>query len=142
MRRLTRRALFAAAVALAVAALASCGDDDEATGDGSALAERTFEAGEVTVKITPAKIEGGGASFEIAFDTHTVELDLDIVANAGLTVGGTEWPVAGWDGAGPGGHHREGTLRFDAAGASTGTAVLTIAGLAEPVEASWTLEGH
>ena len=38
-----------------------------------------------------------------------------------------------------GGHHREGTLTFSAAGPANGDAVLTIEGLDEPATARWAL---
>ncbi|HEX7165531.1 MAG TPA: hypothetical protein VF230_00990 [Acidimicrobiales bacterium] len=73
------------------------------------------------------------------FDTHSVELDLDVAASARLVVDGTPWTAPVWDGTGPSGHHREGTLRFTATGDSTGTAELTIAGLPELVRVTWDL---
>ena len=59
-------------------------------------------AGEVTVKITPVRIAADAAVFEVVFDTHSVELDLDVTSNARLTVAGTNWPEATWQGSGPG----------------------------------------
>lgn len=133
---------LAAVTAAGIALLAGCGtgDDDKAALAGR-LAPRTVEAGAVTVKVTPVRIDDRGASFEVAFDTHSVDLDLDVAGAATLTVGGAPWSSATWDGAGgPDGHHREGMLRFDPAGAATGTVELTIDGLPAPVQASWTLE--
>jgi hypothetical protein len=93
----------------------------------------------VTVTITPTRIDATGAEFAVAFDTHSVDLDLDVAANAALTVDGTDWTDPSWDGAAPGGHHREGTIRFTASGPARGDAVLTIRGLDELVTATWTL---
>jgi hypothetical protein len=93
----------------------------------------------VTVTITPTRIDAEGAELIVAFDTHTVDLDLDVAAHTAPTVDGTDWVDAAWDGAGPGGHHRQGTIRFTAGGPASGDAVLTIGGLDEPVTASWTL---
>jgi hypothetical protein len=70
--------------------------------------------------------------------SHTVDLDLDVAANAALTVDDTDWVDTTWDGAGPGGHHRQGTIRFTAGGRLSGDAVLTIGGLDEPVTVRWT----
>jgi hypothetical protein len=137
MRRVTHR-LAITALVLATAVLAGCGGDEAAP--PGALPARTVEAGEVTVKITPQQITTDGASFSVVFDTHSVELDLDVVAASQLVVDGERWTAASWDGAGPGGHHREGTLTFDAVGDASGTAVLTIDGLPESVEATWDLE--
>ena len=142
MRRLTRRLALPGIVAATVVLLAACGSDDPATPTDAVLPARTVEAGEVTVKIEPTGITSSGAAFKVVLDTHSVELDLDVAAGATLVVDGTEWPAATWDGPGAGGHHREGTLTFDAAGEPTGTAELTISGLDEPVEATWDLDAR
>lgn len=142
MRRLTRRLALTGVLLLSAVVLGGCGGDDggeTATGP-SRFPTRTVEAGAVTVKITPQQVTGDGASFTVVFDTHSVDLDLDVADTAGLVVDGQEWTAATWDGAGPGGHHREGTLSFDAAGEPNGSAVLTIVGLPEPVQATWDLE--
>lgn len=107
----------------------------------SSLPARTVEAGAVSVKLQPLRLDAGGATFKVSFDTHSVALDLDVARQARLVVGTTTWPVAGWSGDGPGGHHREGELRFSPGGPANGTATLSIAGLPKPVTASWTLEG-
>jgi hypothetical protein len=130
-----RVSLLVVAVALTVA-LAACGSDAP-TATATGLDKRTVEAGAVKVTIAPARVDGAGASFGIAFDTHTEDLALDVAASAALTVGGTPWTGATWAGAGPGGHHREGTLTFTAAGAPKGEVILTIEGLDQPVRASW-----
>ena len=118
--------------------VAACGGDKEPATRAS-LAERKVVAGEVTVTIQPVRIAQDGAEFKIVLDTHSVELDLDVAGAARLVVDGTEWRGATWDGAGPGGHHREGTLRFSAGGPPAGDAVLTISGLDRPTAARWTL---
>jgi heat shock protein HslJ len=134
VRRLTP---LLAASALAIV-LAACGSDDPpAALDG--LDTRTVTVGEVEVTITPTRLEDTGASFTVAFDTHSVDLDLDIADTATLTVDGQAWTDPSWNGPGPGGHHREGTLTFTAAGRATGDAVLTIEGLDEPATARWAL---
>ena len=103
----------------------------------SSLPVRTIEAGAVTVKVEPRQLDAAGAVFKVTFDTHSVDLDQDLIRQARLVVGDTTWPVTGWSGDGPGGHHREGELRFAGAGPATGTAILTIDGLPEPVAATW-----
>lgn len=101
---------------------------------------RTSAVLDVDVKIGPRQLDDQGAVFTITLDTHFVELSAD-VTRASLAVGDTEWPVEGWSGDGPGGHHREGELRFRAGGPAAGTATLTIPGLPEPVEVTWDLTG-
>jgi hypothetical protein len=138
-RRLISLTLTAAVVAGAVAFVATRDGDDSASSAsaGSSLATRTQDAGEVTVKATLRQLDGAGAVAHLVFDTHAVELDLDVAAGATLTVDGAAWPTSGWEGDGPGGHHREGELRFEAAGPAGGDAVLSIDGLSEPLTFRW-----
>lgn len=134
MRRLT---LLLVAGALALV-LAACGSDDAPVA-ATGLDTQTVTVGEVEVTITPTRVDDTGAAFAVAFDTHSVDLDLDIADTATLTVDGRAWNDPTWDGTGPGGHHREGTLTFTAASPATGDAVLTIEGLDEPATARWAL---
>ena len=127
------------AVAGLVPVLDGCGsakrsDNGAAKNSG---ADRTIEAGSVTVKLQLRRLNGDGAVFKIVFDTHDVELDQDMAQEAHLVVGKTLWPTAEWSGEGVGGHHRQGELRFTAAGPAKGVATLTIDGLPQPVSATW-----
>jgi hypothetical protein len=79
---------------------------------------------------------GQGAVLDVALDTHSEELSMDL-DSAQLQVDGITWPITGWDGDGPGGHHREGELRFEAAGPVAGTARLALGGFGEPVDVDW-----
>ena len=142
MRSLIRPAVIVLAVGVLV--LGACGQDDgggDTTASGPALPARTVEAGEVTVELAPVRIDETGAEFEVTFDTHSVELGLDVARAARLSVGGADWGRPTWSGGGPGGHHREGRLRFKRGGDPSGTARLNIVGLPAPVTATWTLEG-
>lgn len=71
-------------------------------------------AGEVTIEVKPEElISGQPARFKVSFDTHSEELDFEVAEIASLsgkTGGDYGQPI--WDGAGPGGHHRQGTLMF------------------------------
>lgn len=136
-----RRLLIVPATIGLVLAGAACGGGTTSASPtgGAALASKTVEAGAVTVKIEPLRIDGTGAEFKLTFDTHSVELDFDVARNASLTVAGTSWGGPVWSGDGPSGHHREGRVRFDAAGPATGSAVLALAGLPAPVTATWSL---
>ena len=142
-----RRRLIPAATALVVLVagglfLAARG----ANGGGPAadtsmgLATRTLSAGDIDIKIEPRQLDDQGAAFAVTLDTHSTGLSMDLAA-AELVVASASWPVNGWDGDGPSGHHREGDLRFDAAGPATGTARLVLPGFSEPVEVTWELEG-
>lgn len=79
-------------------------------------AQRSSASG-VTVEITPQNLAAGAGSwdFKVVLDTHSAELNDDLVRTATLIgdKGGRYAPVT-WEGAGPGGHHREGVLRFNA----------------------------
>ena len=70
----------------------------------------------VTVKVT-AKSIGLPASqweFAVVLDTHSADLSDDLSQSATLTTDdGRTFKPAGWLGAPPGGHHREGVLTFD-----------------------------
>ena len=70
----------------------------------------------VTVKVTP-KALGAAESrweFSIVLDTHSADLNDDLVGSASLTTDdGRTLKPANWTGAAPGGHHREGVLAFD-----------------------------
>ena len=112
---------------------------DKVGASTSTLATRDVKAGSVTVKVQPIQFDAGGAVFKVSFDTHSVDLDQDLNSQPRLTVSGIAWPIVGWSGDGPGGHHRAGELRFTAVGTPTGSASLSIEGLPGPVIATWAL---
>lgn len=100
-----RLLLFCAMAALAVAAGAA------------EIDARTSYADGVTVKVTPKLVAPGAAEWEFAvsLDTHVKSLDDDLAKSAVLVDSkGGRYPALGWHGAQPGGHHREGVLRFKA----------------------------
>jgi len=138
-------ALAAVAVVLIVAgglfAWRSTATSSAKVSSPTALPARNIDAGEVSVKIQPRQLDARGAVFEVSLETHSGALDLDVASRARLVVGSTTWPVTGWSGDGPGGHHRSGQLRFAPAGDARGTAKLTIGGLSTPVTASWSVGG-
>lgn len=70
----------------------------------------------VTVKVTPKAIGTGASEWEFAvvLDTHSADLNDDLVKSAVLLVDGNELRPVSWTGAAPGGHHREGVLKFPA----------------------------
>ena len=71
----------------------------------------------VTVEITPLNLPDGGGptlDFEVAFNTHSVDLSFDPAAISVLRDdAGREYQAVAWEGDGPGGHHRAGVLRFN-----------------------------
>ena len=104
----------------------------------SDLPTRTVQAGAVELTLTPQALNGAGAVFQVKMDTHTMALDMDMAASARLRVNGTAADPATWDGQGPGGHHREGTLRFATPVPAHATVELRITGLPGDATASWT----
>lgn len=70
----------------------------------------------VTVEITPIDLGVDSKMWRFMFvlDTHSGSLDQDPVRIVSLLddKGGIYQPIA-WEGSGPGGHHREGTLIFN-----------------------------
>jgi hypothetical protein len=77
----------------------------------------------VTVEVTPLNLPKGGSTldFEVAFDTHSVDLSFDPAAISVLRDGaGREYPAVAWEGAASGGHHRSGVLRFNVPDDTTG----------------------
>jgi hypothetical protein len=94
----------------------------------------------VTVEVTPLNLSQGGTTleFEIAFDTHSVDLGFDPVALSLLRdSAGNEYPALVWEGDPAGGHHRSGTLRFEVPKAPTDSVeviiIRDIAGVPERV---------
>ncbi len=79
------------------------------------LSTQTSSASGVTINVTPKNLASNADSWEFAivFDTHSQDLSDDLVKSSLLLDGadGRHAPTA-WDGAPPGGHHREGVLGF------------------------------
>ena len=134
-------AAFLAAVTL-LALLTGCGGSsksDTGAASGSLLSTRTATAGPVEVQVTPRAIDAAGAKFSVELDNHEIDLTGDYAAASTLTVGGRPWSSARWSGAGPGGHHRSGTLTFTSGGPATGAVELRLGGLPSPVTLRWTM---
>ena len=131
MRRLIRTVLVAG---LLVVSACSGGTPTTAP----AAQERSVEVAGVTVSATPQRIDATGAVLQLTLDTHTTPLNLDLPTAAHLSIDGRDWPALTWDGPRPGGHHREGTLTFSAAGPATGPVRLVVDGLGQPAVLTWT----
>lgn len=67
----------------------------------------------VTVSVTPQLGDAATWSFKVVLDTHSQDLSDDLLKTTTL-IGpdGKRYSPGAWDGAGPGGHHRESVLRF------------------------------
>lgn len=85
--------------------------------DSSAGLTRSDQQGAVVIEVTPLNLDTatGTLEFDIAMNTHSVDLSMDLAALAtlttdtGVTVQATKWDAV------PGGHHVEGKLIFPAA---------------------------
>ncbi|RZI42527.1 hypothetical protein EGT07_11005 [Herbaspirillum sp. HC18] len=97
----------------------------------------------VTVKATPRSLQGDVWDFDVVFDTHSQELKDDLIKSAVLvpTDGSNISPIE-WKGDPPGGHHRQGVLRFNAIRPSPASLELRIerAGESKPRSFSWSLQ--
>jgi hypothetical protein len=99
----------------------------------------------VTVGVTPQNLSADAKTwdFKIVLDTHSVDLSGDLAKSALLLDGadGKYAPIA-WEGAGPGGHHREGVLKFNAISPQPKAIELQIQrpGEAKPRSFRWDLE--
>ena len=93
------------------------------------LETRTSSAAGVTIKVTPKNVAPDAAAwvFAVVLDTHSRDLSDDLVKSSVLldARGARHAPIA-WEGAPPGGHHREGVLRFKALGPAPGAFELQI----------------
>lgn len=81
------------------------------------LDTRTSAAAGVTVKVTPKLVTADVPAWEFAvvLDSHVQDLADDLLKTTVLLDGaGSAQSPSAWEGAAPGGHHREGLLRFEA----------------------------
>lgn len=96
------------------------------------LAQQKKSGGEVDVTITPeVLIVGQPPRFKLEFNTHSVELDFDVVKTAELSDGSEKiYKEATWEGSPSGGHHRSGTLTFSAPLSQTKSVTLVLRDIA------------
>ena len=108
-------ALTAVAVAPAVWLSNSSGFGWNEAVAASHLAAESSSARSVTIKVTPKNLSSDANTWDFAvfLDTHSVDLNDDLVKTSVLLDGaGARYAPVAWDGASPGGHRREGVLRF------------------------------
>jgi len=76
-------------------------------------AQKSSDLG-VTVAVTPQSLSEDAKSwdFKVVLDTHSQNLSDDLLRTTFLLAGNERLTPVAWEGAPPGGHHREGTLRF------------------------------
>jgi len=134
--RLGRLAAIAAVVLLVAGALWWVLGRD--SGTDNALGTRTVTAGAAEVTVTALTLDSTGARFKVKLDTHSGALDTDLPDAAQLRIDGRLAAPGTWNGDGPGGHHREGTLRFGTPVPSGSAVQLRINGLPQDALATWT----
>lgn len=79
------------------------------------LARQKDASSGVTVAVTPGDLGGNAKTwdFSVVLDTHSQELSDDLAKSAVLVDDkGNQYKAIAWDGAGPGGHHRKGVVKF------------------------------
>jgi hypothetical protein len=103
LRQLLAMVLAVLSFAMAPAALSGEASPQKSSANG------------VTVAVTPNLDSATTWSFKVVLDTHSQELSDDFLKTAALIGSdGKRYVPIEWNGPGPGGHHREGVLRFAA----------------------------
>lgn len=87
----------------------------------------------VRVDVQPVQLlPGKPAKFKIKMNTHSVELNQDLLNISTLKdARGREYRTEKWDGTEPGGHHRSGVLSFAELAAHPGVVTLVIRDIAD-----------
>ncbi len=101
--------------------------------------------GIVSVTVTPLQLSADAPEwkFDVVLDTHSGSLDEDMLASAILIDGtGKQYRPIRWDGAPPGGHHREGVLVFSALKPTPRTVEIKIKDISDILQRSfkWNLK--
>jgi len=106
------------ALALALIVLVACGNATPTTPapSGARFDPVSNSGGSVTVDAQLLDFQiSQPLVFDVTMNTHSVELVEDLTRSAILRDdAGKEYAPIAWEGAGPGGHHREGKLKFAA----------------------------
>jgi hypothetical protein len=92
--------------------------------NGNGELTRIDEQGEIVFEVTPLNLgtRAGTLEFDVAMNTHSVDLSMDLATLSKLSTDtGISVQASKWD-AVPGGHHVEGTLIFPSA--QDGTSIL------------------
>ena len=92
------------------------------------------------MKVTPLTLKQGEPPvFDIAMDTHSVDLAADMLKTVVLRDdSGKEYVPTAWDGPGAGGHHREGKIKFAVVTTNPKSLTLVVKNLAGVPERAFT----
>ncbi len=103
---------------------------------------RTDNEAMVTVAVTPLNLDNASAAtldFDVALNTHSVDLSYDLTQIATLrNDAGEQVKATKWNGPAGGGHHRDGTLSFPQLKQRGKTLTLTLRGIADVPERTFT----
>ncbi len=139
-RRLIMLVVMVAIVVAAFSVIVGSQDDNvnesRETSSTSGLETRRLTVSGVDIEIKPLRLDDQEAVFAVSLDTHEVDLSADLTRST-LDVDGTVRPAESWSGDGPGGHHREGHLRFRLDQRLNGSVTLVLSGFTKPAETSW-----
>lgn len=85
-----------------------------APASGAGLAAQTSDENGVKIVVTPGDLSGTATiwNFEVVLETHTHPLTDEMAEASVLVANGKSFPPLVWIGSPPGGHHRQGRLRF------------------------------
>ena len=116
--------------------------DQQVTTTEQSWETKTKEQESVTVAVTPIDLSLNSKEwkFDIVMDTHSVELDQDMIKIATLLDDkGKEYKPLKWDGP-AGGHHREGVLIFNQITSNPKSVELKISNIGDVVRSfTWQL---
>lgn len=107
---LTRRTVFVFIAAAFVCIISASGAHSE-----TKLGPRTSNENGMLIVVTPKHVGPNDRiwEFDVSVDTHVKPLNEDITKNSSLIdSSGQHFKALKWEGTGPGGHHRKGTLQF------------------------------
>ena len=137
---LTRRTIFVFSAAAVVSLIGASGALSE-----TKLEPRTSNENGVLVVVIPKHVGPNDRiwEFDASMDTHVRPLNEDIAKNSSLVdSSGQHFKALKWEGTGPGGHHRKGTLQFLRPDPLPATVTLEIEGLGGSAKRSfsWNLK--
>lgn len=106
---MSHRSLIFCALAAAIASAPL-----SAAGPGETQAAQSSNVAGVKITVVPEGFPRDATTwdFAVTLETHTQDLDDNLVESATLLADGTPHRPLGWEGSPPGGHHRKGILRF------------------------------
>ena len=114
----------------------------QAETEPSGYQSQVVEGGNVTVEVLPVALKAGSPSeFEIAMNTHSVDLSADMLKAVVLEDDmGKEYAPTKWDGPAAGGHHRSGKIEFPALSSGAKSVTLIVKDIAKVAERTFKWE--